>query len=142
MGSVHSTRPRATAAVGAPRPQTASIRAWRSMACEMARRTRTSLKGGRSVRMLSTPADWARKSHIPPNLVVERFSQSSKASRGENLQVEHPICGGDAPAFHFYPTVARVLGSTLIWDQVVQVGEPRQKRPLAPAGMMKGFHHE
>ena len=80
--------------------------------------------------------------HIPPNLVVERFSQSSKASRGENLQVEHPICGGDAPAFHFDPTLARVLGSALIRDQVVQVSEPRQKRPLAPSGMMKGFHHE
>jgi pyridoxal phosphate-dependent enzyme len=26
--------------------------------------------------------------------------------------------------------------------EVVQVGEPRQKYPLAPVGMMKGFHHE
>ena len=58
------------------------------------------------------------------------------------MQVEHPICGGDAAAFHFHPTVARVLGSTLIRHQVVQVGEPRQKRLLAPVGMMKGFHHE
>jgi hypothetical protein len=57
--------------------------------------------------------------HIPPNLVVERFSQSSKASRGENLQVEHPICGGYAPTFHFYPTLASVLGAPLIRDQVV-----------------------
>ena len=55
MGSDHSTRPRETAAVGAPRPQTASTRAWRSMAWEMARRTRTSVKGGISVRMLITP---------------------------------------------------------------------------------------
>ena len=62
MGSDHSTRPRETAAVGAPRPQTASMRAWRSMAWEMARRTRTSLKGGISVRMLITLADWDRKS--------------------------------------------------------------------------------
>jgi hypothetical protein len=85
---------------------------------------------------------WAEIIHIPPNLVVERFSQSSKASRGENLQVEHPICGGDAPAFHFDPALARVLGSTLIRDQVIEVGEPRQKRPLAPSGMMQAFHHE
>src|SRR5215510_11791047 len=72
----------------------------------------------------------------------KRVRRSSKATRGENLQVEHPICGGDASAFHFHPTVARVLGSTLIRYQVVQVGEPRQKRLLAPVGMMKGFHHE
>jgi hypothetical protein len=45
------------------------------------------------------------KTHVfMDDLVVERFSQSSKASRGENLQVEHPICGGDPPAFHFDPT--------------------------------------
>ena len=81
-------------------------------------------------------------SHIPPHYVVERVRRSSKATRGENLQVEHPICGRDASAFHFHPTVARVLGSTLIRYQVVQVGEPRQKRLLAPVGMMKGFHHE
>ena len=87
---------------------------------------------------LATDVVNARRAvHIPPNYVVERVRRSSKATRGENLQVEHPICGGDAPAFHFYPTVARVLGSTLIRDQVVQVGEPRQKRPLAPSGMMK-----
>jgi hypothetical protein len=66
--------------------------------------------------------------------VVERFSQSSKASRGENLQVEHPICGGYAPTFHFYPTLASVLGAPLIRDQVVQMREPLQKRLLAPLG--------
>src|SRR5262249_46425875 len=66
--------------------------------------------------------------HIPPNYVVERVRHSSKAARGEDLQVEHPICGGDASAFHFHPTLTRVLGSTLIRNQVVQVGQPRQKR--------------
>jgi hypothetical protein len=35
-----------------------------------------------------------------------------------------------------------VLGSTLIRDQVVQVCEPCQNPPLAPSGMLKGFHHE
>src|SRR5262249_21327963 len=67
---------------------------------------------------------------------------SSKASRGENLEVEHPVCGGYAAAFHFYPTLPGMLSPTLIGHQVVQVGEPRQKRLLAPVGMMKGFHHE
>ena len=62
MGSDHSARPRETAGVGSPRPQTASMRAWRSMACEMARRTRTSLKGGISVRMVITCPDWDWKS--------------------------------------------------------------------------------
>jgi hypothetical protein len=72
--------------------------------------------------------------HIPPNYVVECVICSSKAARCEDLQVEHPICGGDASAFYFHPTVARVLGSTLIRDEVVQVGEPRQKRPWLPWG--------
>ena len=80
--------------------------------------------------------------HIPPNYVVEGVICSAKATRGENLQVEHPIYGGYASAFHFHATLARVLGSTLIRHQVVQVCQPRQKRPLAPVGMMKGFHHE
>ena len=31
------------------------------------------------------------QNHIPPNYVVERFICSSKAARGEDLQVEHPI---------------------------------------------------
>jgi hypothetical protein len=48
--------------------------------------------------------------HIPPNYVVERFSCSSKAARGEDLQVEHPVWCGYAPAFHFYPHTARQAG--------------------------------
>jgi hypothetical protein len=66
---------------------------------------------------------------------------SSQAARGEHVQVEHPICGGDASAFDFHPTLARVLGSTLLRHLVVQVGEPRQQRLWAPVGMMHGFHH-
>src|SRR5438094_5623727 len=42
------------------------------------------------------------KYHIPPHYVVERFSCSLKAARGEDLQVEHPVRCGDAPAFHFH----------------------------------------
>jgi hypothetical protein len=32
----------------------------------------------------------SRKTHIPPHYVVERFTCSSKATRGEDLEVEHP----------------------------------------------------
>jgi hypothetical protein len=39
------------------------------------------------------------KQHIPPHDVVERFFCSSKATRGEDLQVEHPVWCGDSPAF-------------------------------------------
>jgi hypothetical protein len=35
-----------------------------------------------------------------------------------------------------------MLGSTLIRDEIVQVGEPRQKRLLMATGMVKRFHHE
>src|SRR2546425_880434 len=80
--------------------------------------------------------------HIPPNYVVERFSHSSKAARGEDLQVEHPVWCGYAPAFHFYPTLPGMLGAALIWDEVVQVGEPREKRLLAPTWMMEPLHRE
>jgi hypothetical protein len=57
------------------------------------------------------------------------------------VQVEHPILCRYASTFHFHPTLPGMLGSTLIRNQVVQMGEPRQKRSLAPMGMMKGFHH-
>ena len=46
------------------------------------------------------------------------------------------------PAFHFHPTLPRMLGSTLIRYQVVQVCQPRQKRLLAAAWMVKRFHHK
>jgi DDE domain len=44
--------------------------------------------------------------------------------------------------FHFHPTLAGVLGTTLIRHQVVQMREPRDKRLLAPAWVMEPFHHE
>jgi hypothetical protein len=37
--------------------------------------------------------------------VVERVSHSSKAARGEDVQVEHPVWCGYTPAFHFHPTL-------------------------------------
>ena len=49
---------------------------------------------------------------------------------------------GTLPAFHFHATLAGMLGPTLIGHQVVQVGQPREKRLLAPFGMMEPFHRE
>src|SRR5215471_804693 len=64
------------------------------------------------------------------------------ASGSEDLQVEHPVCGGYAPAFHLHPTLPGMLGAPLIRDQVVQVGQPREKRLLAAPWVMKAFHGE
>src|SRR5713101_7102855 len=67
---------------------------------------------------------------------------SSKAARREDLQIEQPILCWDFSSFYFYPTLTRMLGATLIRDQVVQVREPRQKRLLAATWVMKPFHRE
>jgi len=45
--------------------------------------------------------------------------RSAKASGGEDLQVEKPVACGDCASFHFHPTVAGMLGPTLIRDEVV-----------------------
>src|SRR5215813_3065552 len=80
--------------------------------------------------------------HIPPNLVVRRCRRTLIASGSEDLQVEHPVCGGQSPAFHFHPTLARVQGSALVRDQVVQVRQAGEKRCLTPTEMMEALHHE
>jgi hypothetical protein len=49
---------------------------------------------------------------------------SSKAARGEDVQVEHPVWCGDAPAFHFHATLAGMLSPTLIGDQIIEVRQP------------------
>jgi hypothetical protein len=67
---------------------------------------------------------------------------ASQASRGKDLQVEHPVWCGDASAFHFHATLAGMLRPTLIRDQVIQMGQPCQKRLLAPFGMMEALHGE
>jgi hypothetical protein len=67
---------------------------------------------------------------------------SSKAARGEDLQVEHPVWCGDAPAFHVHATLPAMLSPTLIGDQVIEVRQPCQKRLLAATGMVKAFHRE
>src|SRR5262245_27781199 len=68
--------------------------------------------------------------------------RSSKASGGEDLQIEEPVACRDCSSFHFHSTLARVLRPALIGDEVVQVGESREKRLLAPFGVMEAFHRE
>jgi hypothetical protein len=58
------------------------------------------------------------------------------------LESEEPVLCWDYAAFDFYPTLASVLGATLVWDQVVQMCQPDKKGLLAPLGMMKALHHE
>src|SRR4029453_9162659 len=48
----------------------------------------------------------------------------------------------DCASFDFHPTLPGMLGATLIRDQVVQMGQPAQKRLLAPFGVMAAFHRE
>jgi hypothetical protein len=62
------------------------------------------------------------------------YHRSSKAARGEDLQVEHPVCSGYASAFHLYPTLPGMLRAPLIRDQVIQVRQPREKRLLTLLG--------
>ena len=96
---------------------------------------------GRNVERSVPTRTQHKKSHTPPNYVVERVIVLSKASGSEELQIEKPVCGGYASAFDFYATLASVLRPTLIRDEVVQVGEPREKRRLAATGMMAALHH-
>jgi hypothetical protein len=58
------------------------------------------------------------------------------------LQVEKPVSCGDCASFDFHATLAGVLRPTLIGDQVIEVGEPWQKRLLAPFRMMEALHGE
>ena len=64
------------------------------------------------------------------------YHRSAKASRREDLEVEEPVACGNYASFRFHATMAGMLGPTLIGDQVVEVCQPREKRLLAPFGMM------
>jgi hypothetical protein len=73
--------------------------------------------------------------------VVECVICSSKATRGEDLQVEYPICAGSTSALDFHPTWTSVLGSTVIRDQVRQGRQSGQQCLLPPFGRMEALHH-
>lgn len=55
------------------------------------------------------------------------YDHPSKATRGEDLEVEEPVLCRNFSAFHFHATLAGMLGPTLIGYQVIQVREPREK---------------
>ena len=71
----------------------------------------------------------------------KEYHYSSKASRREDLQVEEPVACRDCASFDFHPTVAGMLRTPLVGHEVVQMGEPAQKRLLAALGMMEALHH-
>ena len=56
------------------------------------------------------------------------------------MEVEHPVSCRYSSTFHFHATLPGMLGALLIRHQVVQVGQPCEKRLLAATGMMKAFH--
>src|SRR5262249_43566847 len=76
------------------------------------------------------------------DLVVRRLGCIVIASRGQDLQVEHPVRCRYVSAFDFHPTQPRVLGSPLIGNQVVQMRQASQKHRLTPARMMESLHRE
>jgi hypothetical protein len=51
------------------------------------------------------------------------------------VDIEEPIVGQYASAFHFHATLAGVLGPALVREQVVEVCQPSQQRLLAATGM-------
>ena len=89
---------------------------------------------GLAARHLTTPHSIGFSGRVCP--------RSSKASRGEDLEIEEPVCSGYSSAFHFYATLPGMHSPTLIRDEVVQMREPREKRLLVATGMMEPFHRE
>ena len=65
----------------------------------------------------------------------KEYHCSSKAARREDLQVEEPVVCWDGSSFDFHPTLAGMLRTPLVGHEVIQMGEPAQKRLLAPFGM-------
>jgi hypothetical protein len=56
------------------------------------------------------------------------------------LDIEHPVLCRDSAAFHFHATLPRMLGPTLIRDEVVQVCQPREKRQIPPDFVVNLYH--
>ncbi len=58
------------------------------------------------------------------------------------MQIEQPVSCWDCSSFHFYATLASVLGATLVGYQVIQQRKAVQKRLLAATWMMEPLHRE
>ena len=82
---------------------------------------------------------------MPPHDVVECVIYSSQAARGENVQVEHPICGWYSSAFHFHPTLASVWFCQVVEAETpggTRVPLPGPAHPLVqPGGNNIPFRH-
>jgi hypothetical protein len=48
------------------------------------------------------------------------WHHSAKAAGGEDLDIEEPVACRYASAFHFHPTLPGMLGSMLIWDEIIR----------------------
>src|SRR5215468_2233085 len=73
----------------------------------------------------------------------KEYHCSSKASRREDLQVEEPVSCWDCASFDFHPTLASVLGSTLIGHALPDATDKKdpvspQARSLVP-GIPEGY---
>jgi hypothetical protein len=73
-------------------------------------------------------------------IVALMFTKSQRGSHSGYWGF--PLSGNcwNFSAFDFHPTLPGMLGPTLIRHQVVQMRQPREKRLLAPFGMMEAFH--
>ena len=83
--------------------------------------------------------DFGETAHIPPDFVVRSFRNALIPSRGEDVQVEHPVLRRYAPTFHFHPTLTRMQGSALVGNEVIQMRQTGEKRRLTPPGWWKPF---
>src|SRR4029434_9988506 len=59
--------------------------------------------------------------HIPPNLVVRSFRRALIPSRGQDLQVEHPVGCGYSSTLYFHPIAPRMQRAPLLRNQDAQM---------------------
>ena len=67
---------------------------------------------------------------------------SSKASRREDLEIEQPVASWDCSSCHFSPTLASMLGATLIRYPVVAGCEPGEPGLWASLRRVQALHRE
>src|SRR4029434_10470289 len=68
--------------------------------------------------------------------------RKSTAERQYGRRPSTPFRGRHAPAFDLCPAQPRVLRSPLVRDEVVEMRQAREKRCLAPTGMVESLHGE
>src|SRR5215472_14818408 len=83
----------------------------------------------------------AGKTHIPPNLVVRSITAHRKPPDVRICRLRNQSRVGTVPPSTSTPTLAGMLRAPLVGHQVVQMGEPPQKRLLAAFRMMEALHH-